>query len=194
MMDEYTKEKVLERVENKENNYEKTEINKTIIYVKRNTDGLLHCEDGPAYYELYNCVLFRHDLKIVYYVNGKIHREKEPAMLNLTWDRITDLAYFKNNLVHREDGPAIITRLYEEYMYEGKYHRTDGPSRIFYFGYSGEKRNPRYCIYYINGKKHREDGPAKIYWNKDGTVEKIKWYENDKKIIKTGLNTKSARN
>jgi len=193
MMDEYTKEKVLERVENKENNFIRKELDgyrpneKIIVYEKKNANGLLHCEDGPACYEFY-----RDEIYVKYYINGNLHRENNPAIIHLICDKVQGVTYLKNNSLHREDGPACITKFFEEYIYEGKEHRTDGPALIHY--HDEEKTKPGVLMYYLNGKRHREDGPAIVHLNKNGIFQEMYWYENGEKIIKLGLNTKSARN
>jgi len=55
---------------------------------------------------------------------------------------------------------------YKGWWLNGKYHREDGPARMWSDGSKS---------WWLNGKRHREDGPAIEYW--DGTKY---WYLNGK--------------
>ena len=62
---------------------------------------------------------------IVYYVNGKLHREDGPAVEWFNGDK----DWYLNGKLHREDGPAIESVTSNKLWYlNGKLHREDGPA------------------------------------------------------------------
>jgi|ERR1700691_2908374 len=80
------------------------------------------------------------DGKIIYYLNGKWHREDGPAII---WNN-SDIEYYLNGKLHREDGPAVIWNDgIQKYYLNGKCHRVDGPAVI---------RKDGIQKYYINDK------------------------------------------
>ena len=100
---------------------------------------------------------------IVYYLNGKLHREDGPAIEFANGNK----EWFLNGEYHRENGPAVehINGI-EKWYLNGKYHREDGPAII---------SKTWHKSWYLNGKRHREDGPAVEYIS--GNKE---WRLNDK--------------
>ena len=63
--------------------------------------------------------------------------------------------WLKNNKYHRENGPArIFSNGDLQWFIDGKLHRDNGPARTFS---NGDQQ------WFINGKLHRENGPAAIY-------------------------------
>ena len=63
---------------------------------------------------------------------------------------------------------------YEIYYINGKYHREDGPAKMYWYN-NGQKQ---FESYYINGKRHREDGPAIICWNNNGQIKSEEYWIN----------------
>ena len=63
----------------------------------------------------------------------------------------------------------------ETWHLDGKLHREDGPSAIFYNqdGSVGAEH------WHIGGKLHREDGPAVIRYDRDKKAYYQKWFLND---------------
>jgi hypothetical protein len=61
----------------------------------RNSEGLLHREDGPAYEGANNIRMW--------YQNGQLHREDGPAIEWLDGTR----SWYLNGQRHRTDGPAV---------------------------------------------------------------------------------------
>lgn len=62
---------------------------------------------------------------------------------------------------------------YEHYCKEGKYHREDGPARIFYYDnihYINRSWNKYSEGYYKDGELHRENLPALIYYHSLGQI------------------------
>lgn len=59
----------------------------------------------------------------------------------------------------------------EEYYFNGKYHREDGPAIIWY------DKNGKVEIesYFLNAERHREDGPAWIAYNRGKITDKEYW-------------------
>src|ERR1700691_6641169 len=65
---------------------------------------------------------------ILYYLNGKKHREDGPAVI---WPTTGNEEYYINGLLHRKDGPAIIQPDGSMwYLLNGLLHREDGPAII----------------------------------------------------------------
>ena len=63
---------------------------------------------------------------IVYYLNGKIHREDGPAIEMANGNKY----WYLNGRFHREYGPAIeYSDGAKKWYLNGKRHRTDGPAR-----------------------------------------------------------------
>lgn len=107
------------------------------------------------------------DHKLVY-DQSTLHRLDGPAV---ELDNV--LVWFQNGKVHRDDGPAIVYLEWgdtnpnydtiEEWHQYGILHRTTGPAIIYVNG-SYE--------WVQNGRLHREDGPAQ-YWSPDSSHH---WY------------------
>jgi antitoxin component YwqK of YwqJK toxin-antitoxin module len=66
----------------------------------------------------------------------------------------------------------------KENVHSFKFHRTDGPARIYY--YENGKIEREY--WYVEGKMHRTDGPARIYYYENGKREREHWYVDDKEL------------
>ena len=80
----------------------------------------------------------------VWYKDGIIHREHEPAIV---YDDGTKM-WVKNALIHREGGPAVIYHFgRKEWFLKGTRHREDGPAIE-----SGEKK-----VYYLHGIEYTKD-------------------------------------
>lgn len=63
---------------------------------------------------------------------------------------------------------------YEEYFFNKKLHRIDGPAMISY-----NENGSKSCeSYFLNGKRHRIAGPAYIWFNIDGSERIVQYYEN----------------
>ena len=54
----------------------------------------------------------------------------------------------------------------EEYYFNGKYYREDGPASIWY----DKNGKVEMESYFLNGKRHKKDGPAWIAYNKKGEI------------------------
>ena len=82
-----------------------------------------------------------------------------------------------NDKWHRTDGPARIfyhkngNIQAEEYYMNGDRHRTDGPAMIWYY----DNGNIKSEEYYMNDKRHRLDGPAVIKYSKSGRISREYW-------------------
>lgn len=63
-------------------------------------------ESGITYI-IYKTQSYNH-IQEIYTLNGKIHRENNPAYINYNKDKIIEFAYFKNGKLHNEDGPATM--------------------------------------------------------------------------------------
>ena len=75
-----------------------------------------------------------------YYLNGELHREDGPAII----EEDDTLIYYLNGELHREDGPAFIWGDGTVFYYlNGSLHREDGPAII---------RTDGTVSYFINGK------------------------------------------
>ena len=90
--------------------------------------------------------------------------------------------WYQNNRYHRLDGPARIyyydngNKQYEAWHQNGILHRLDGPVEVRYCG----NGNKRYEAWRQNGILHRLDGPAFIRYNEDGSKNSEYWYQNGK--------------
>lgn len=93
-------------------------------------DGKLHRDDGPAFIEI--------DNRVIYYGNN--NREDKNTY-----------SWYKNGLKHRIDAPALINGNLKVWYKNGKHHRLNGPAVEMY---DGTKK------WYIDGELHRENGPA----------------------------------
>ena len=112
---------------------------------KRNAQGQLHCEDGPA---------VKDDDIEEWYINGQYHREDGPALITESSEE-----WYQHGKLHRVGGPARTIRGEingtEEWYINGELHREDGPAHV----------SPRNIKWYKHGQLHRENGPA---WKNDG--------------------------
>lgn len=62
---------------------------------------------------------------VIYYLNGRYHREDGPAIIHPSGDK----EWYLNGELHREDGPAVEnTDGHKEWFINGKRHREDGPA------------------------------------------------------------------
>ena len=96
-----------------------------------------------------------------WYLNGKLHREDEPAVEYSNGGK----TWYLNGKYHREDGPAIeCSDGYKVWCLNGKRHREDGPA-IEYSDGSKE--------WYLNGKKYTEEEFKKKTENCDGRIVEI---------------------
>lgn len=62
---------------------------------------------------------------VVFFKDGRQHRDDGPAFLNLIQDDVNTydrLAYVVNGKLHRLDGPAIVSKNSEQYYIEGEYY------------------------------------------------------------------------
>jgi antitoxin component YwqK of YwqJK toxin-antitoxin module len=115
-----------------------------------------------------------------YYINGQLHRDEAPAIIEYFNQSIFSEGYYVNGEAHNEDGPAIIRYYnngcirYESYYINGKLNREDGPAQIRY----NEDGSIQKEKYYFNGKLHKEDSPAIIYYNKTGSIGSELYYIN----------------
>jgi len=64
----------------------------------------------------------------------------------------------------------------EEWLVDGKYHRTDGPALVQY----RPDGSVEYEMWFVDDKCHRADGPALVQYRPDGTVELEEWYADGK--------------
>ena len=121
---------------------------------------IMPCDDDIIRYDDIPRMTYRFGDRVVFFLNGRIHREDGPAIVWTSGSR----AWYKKGLKHRLDGPAVDSSSGRKiWFYEGLYHRLDGPAII-----------DRYRqFWYQKGVLHRLDGPAVEY--KSGPN---KWYLN----------------
>ena|ERR1700691_3109733 len=108
---------------------------------------------------------------IIYYLNGKCHREDGPAIIHPDGS----IFYYLNGKCHREDGPAAIWNDGTVFYYlNGKRHREDGPAAIW---------NDGTVFYYIN---HIDITKEVNDWlsGKTDIPPYEKWYNNTRLIFK----------
>ena len=106
------------------------------------------------------------DEKIIWMVNGKLHRTDGPAMELANGDK----EWWLNRKLHRTDGPAVeYANGGKEWWVNGERHRTDGPAVEL----------PHRKVWYVNGKRHRTDGPA-VEWSIHSDSGK-QWWINGKR-------------
>ena len=75
------------------------------VRIEYKLNGVLHNEDDqPAYY-YYNSDGTLSEKR--WYVNGKIHREVGPAVINYISGKPYEQQYYKNGVLHNLNGPAI---------------------------------------------------------------------------------------
>ncbi len=124
---------------------------------RRDGDGKLHCEDGPAQ--------IKPDGTQKWFRHGWLHRDDGPAAIMPNGTQ----AWYQHGKRHRDDGPAVIMPDGTQQWYQrGKQHRDDGPAVI---GSNGTQS------WYQHGELHREDGPAVVWC---GGVQE--WYWHDEEV------------
>jgi hypothetical protein len=172
--------------------YADEEIESNIIIEKYlSNTNILHSESGPARFE------YSSDgstlLKESYYREGKLHREDGPAVISYHQNGFLDLEfYYLNGEVKRlTEGPEIISyyssksnQIWAE-MYASedmilKRSALDLPA-ITHFYESGDIKRKDFMSFKEKPVLHRENGPARIYYNRDGSISQILYFENDKK-------------
>lgn len=155
-------------------------------------NGVLHREENlPAM-----IVNEKFESKMLFAVDGKLHRTDGPAYLHVKklwiederdYEEVSCSIYYENGQIHRDNGPAIRDMIRGEIAFyrRGFLHKTDGPAvstttmTVWYIG--GQRHridgpafiSPKGKSWWINGKRHREDGPAVEYSN--GNKE---WWSN----------------
>lgn len=88
--------------------------------------------------------------------------------------------YIVNGKLHKTDGPARIgyykngNIVWEEWWFDGELHRTDGPASV------GYHENGSICWqrWWFDGKRHRTDGPACIDYDRNGKITFQYWFIN----------------
>lgn len=104
------------------------------------------------------------DEGVIYYKDGKKHREDGPAVEFLNGDE----HWYLNGYLHREEGPAIeYANGSKEWYLEGLRHREDGAA----VEWSDGSR-----FWFRHDKRHRVDGPA------------IEWFDGDSYWFLDGIN------
>lgn len=108
--------------------------------------------------------------------------EELKKILNIKYwgrsDKIQSIVYEISDNYYYKISYGYTGNKYSELWYPGyyKYHRLDGPAKIFY----DEHGNIYLKKWYQNGKLHRPDGPAKIENYNNGKIESEFWYQNGK--------------
>ena len=124
--------------------------------MKFNTDGELHCEDGPA-------IIWPSGTE-EWYFNGKLHREDGPAVVDVGGKK----EWWRHGVLHRDDGPAyVLPRGYEEYWVNGELHRDDGPA----INWTNRKEQPEWhfegeCLKFLEWCRRAEQNDIlmKLKW------------------------------
>lgn len=106
----------------------------------RNINGELHCDNGPAVFDIKKEY-------VKYYKNGKLHREDGPAVIQPIY----------------VDGCNTI----EEWYFDGQLHRSDDNPAVYRTFANPYHSNGYEKLYYKNGKLHREKGPARYLYDPD---------------------------
>ena len=173
------KELVFEKLKN--NKYLQEDLNLLTFFLKNTLkpdknliDDIIDYAAQNTLEEVYNVSIIGDGLlvsddKLIWYKNGKYHREDGPAVKYADGSK----EWWLNDNLHRDGGPAVEKANGDKYWYKnGKRHREDGPAVEFHDGTK---------MWYTNGKLHREDGPAIEY--ADGTK---KWFKNGKQHREDG--------
>lgn len=100
-----------------------------------NSDGQLHREDGPALIDVNPDT--GEVLAEAWYLNGKPHRENNPAYVSYDGGKIISEQWWLNGELHREGKPAMTALSYnrdeiihQEWWLNGKRHRDGRPAVI----------------------------------------------------------------
>ena len=127
--------------------------------------------------------LFLGKYERVWYKNGKIHRDNDPAdIVYYESGQIQYEEWYKNGELYRENGPPKICYYengqidFEQWYKNGKIHRDNDPADIVYYE-SGQIKNE---TWYKNGKIHRDNDPAVIVYYESGQIKLKIWYQNGK--------------
>lgn len=190
------------------------------IHVWRDSDGLLHREDGPA---VDNARVFvTSDVLRVsstfledaeeWWRHGELHRVGGPAVVTSALK-----LWYQDNLIHREDGPAAeyANGAYEWYL-QGHLHRPykDGPAKSDKSGFEYREHgllhrldgpalmSPWYTKYYRRGVLHNLNGPAMIpsaltkkpeeYWINGTLFSKEEHTEEVKRLFRIQARNKAS--
>lgn len=121
--------------------------------------GMLHRENGPAITKnLSSCEIDEIDICII---NLNLD-------LDMPCDDLYMIVYYNDGKCHRDDGPAINLTGDNNcidlsiWMKHGKIHRDHDPAYIIWY----KKNNLKKCgVYFKNSVIHRDDGPAIIIWD-----------------------------
>lgn len=119
----------------------------TTIEIRALIDGYSQVVEEPP--EISDCI------KLIYYLNNHRHN---------------------NRVVHRENGPAQLCEHGEDWMFNGKHHRLEGPAKISLYKDDidfAEKRREEWCVY---GKRHRRKMPAVIGYDQSGKIITEEWW------------------
>jgi len=151
---------------------------------KRDENGLLHCDEGPAY-------VYRRE-RVSYHSHGQYHRVGGPAIVcpEIEFDGFTfhDVhAWLEDDLFHRVDGPAYTDARVELWFDRGRLHRVGGPAdqddqgMVIWFEHGEVHRvggpavaHASWEIYCLRGMIHRIDGPAVVAG--DGGLFTSQWF------------------
>jgi hypothetical protein len=109
-------------------------------------------KDKPAYIEIFN----KKVIKEKYFIDGRMHRNYEPAYIEYNNKGVRVLSmWYSNNYLNNYYGPAYVEKYatgeikVQQYFSFGRVHREDGPAIIFY----DQKGNILKKEYYIKGVK-----------------------------------------
>ena len=136
------------------------DISRTLI--RRYRDGVLHCDDKPAFMWSIGEQKWYHD--------GVLDRKHGPAVIEVTGTQ----KCYRNGVMHSDDEPTLIEADGTRKWYRnGVLHRDDGPAVIEATG--AQK-------WYRDGVLHCDDGPAVIE-----VTGARKWYYLGKQYTKSGF-------
>lgn len=124
-----------------------TEIKWENVVIITSPDKIMYYRDGKLHRDIKPAIIYING-NVVYYFNGVIHRDGDNPAIIMNGKNIS---FYKYGKLHRDDDkPAYITNNYVEYYNYGLLHRDDGPASIHKNSHS----------YYKNNLLHRVDGPA----------------------------------
>lgn len=126
--------------------------------------GKIHRDDGPALIQFKNINNIKQRVLEMYITNDKLHRDDGPAVIHYIMINnkmyIHHTKFYKNNKLVNDSPSCIIygmingkmLKIYESFTCgkNQKYHRTNGPARIWY-KYADGKRFIDDANYFYNG-------------------------------------------
>lgn len=145
---------------------EETVRNNVLIKRVRRKNNQIHCLTGPASEEFYYP---SGNIRIRwYYINDKLHKVNEPAMIIYFEDgRESEVAYYLNNMMHNKNGPA-----YSSFYDNGAQNKIIWCVNGYYFNHQSPN-SPAYITFYKSGQVKCQQYYSKVKTKKASHITNL---------------------